>query len=94
MVLSGDMHSFWAIDASEDTFLNRKTELIEFVSSSVSANWPEPLSNPVQVNLKKNIARNLASDSEWSWELGTGSWALEAGSWKLCAVSWALIAGR
>ena len=54
LVLSGDMHSFWAIDANDDPFLNKKTELIEFVGSSVSANWPEPLSKPVRTNLKKN----------------------------------------
>ena len=81
LVLSGDMHSFWAIDASEDTFLNRKTELIEFVSSSVSANWPEPLSNPVQVNLKNNKQIKFYNGEKRGYflhELNTDTWIATA----------------
>ena len=75
------MHSFWAIDSSEDTFLNRKTELIEFVSSSVSANWPEPLSNPVQVNLKNNKQIKFYNGEKRGYflhELNTNTWIATA----------------
>ena len=54
LILSGDMHSFWALDSSFDKSLDVGTPLTEFVSSSISANWPEPLSKPVTANLKSN----------------------------------------
>ena len=81
LVLSGDMHSFWAIDANDDPFLNKKTELIEFVGSSVSANWPEPLSKPVRTNLKKNRQIKFYNGEKRGYflhELNTDTWVATA----------------
>jgi len=54
LVLSGDMHSFWALDGELFPQADERIPLVEFVSSSISANWPEPLSRPVRENLVRN----------------------------------------
>ena len=70
---------FGQIDASEDP--NKKTELIEFVGSSVSANWPEPLSKPVHTNLKKNKQVKFYNGETRGYflhELNTNTWVATA----------------
>ena len=54
LVLSGDVHSFWAIDGEQDTESKDQIPIVEFVTSSLSANWPEPLSKPITDNLLYN----------------------------------------
>jgi alkaline phosphatase D len=54
LVLSGDVHSFWAIDGAQDTVIEDQIPIVEFVTSSLSANWPEPLSKPITDNLPHN----------------------------------------
>ena len=54
LVLSGDVHSFWAIDGEQDTVPEDQIPIVEFVTSSLSANWPEPLSKPITDNLPYN----------------------------------------
>ncbi len=51
VVLSGDMHSFWALDGtrSEPAF-----PAVEFVTSSISANWPAQMSRPISDSLDHN----------------------------------------
>ena len=51
MILSGDLHSFWAIDGA---YYTPATPAVEFVTSSISANWPEPMAKPVSDNLDHN----------------------------------------
>lgn len=50
IILSGDVHSFWAVDGT----LSGEQSMVEFVTSSITANWPEPLAKPVTDNLSHN----------------------------------------
>ena len=54
IILSGDIHSFWAMDGSLISDAADRVPGIEFVCSSISANWPEPLATPVKDNLAYN----------------------------------------
>lgn len=54
VILSGDLHSFWAMDGRKVDQSSERMPAIEFVCSSLSANWPEPLSKPVSDNLDNN----------------------------------------
>lgn len=54
LILSGDVHSFWALDGSLVKNPDASLPVVEFVSSSISANWPEPLAKPVSDNLSHN----------------------------------------
>lgn len=54
IVLSGDMHSFFALDGALVPDPAERMPLVEFVASSVSANWPEPLARPMRENLVNN----------------------------------------
>ena len=51
VVLSGDLHSFWAIDGARAA---PALPIAEFVTSSISANWPEQMSRPISDNLEHN----------------------------------------
>lgn len=54
LVLSGDVHSFWAVDGALISSLRERIEVVEFVTSSLGANWPQALSQPVTDNLSHN----------------------------------------
>ena len=54
VILSGDMHSFWAIDGAQSTAEDDRYPGVEFVTSSITANWPEPIAKPVSDNLARN----------------------------------------
>jgi len=54
LVLSGDVHSFWALDGRDSPNPDERFALTEFVTSSISANWPEPLAKRVTENLPHN----------------------------------------
>ncbi len=54
IILSGDMHSFWAMDGRELPDVSDVVPAVEFVTSSLSANWPPPLSEPISENLANN----------------------------------------
>lgn len=54
LLLSGDVHSFWAVDGSRGAASSERFPLIEFVTSSISANWPPALAQPVTDNLGNN----------------------------------------
>ncbi len=54
LILSGDVHSFWAVDGRLTRDPAERIPVVEFVSSSVTANWPEPLARPVTENLPHN----------------------------------------
>jgi alkaline phosphatase D len=54
IVLSGDVHSFWALDGALTKDVDEQIPVVEFVTSSISANWPEPLAKPVIDNLVNN----------------------------------------
>jgi alkaline phosphatase D len=54
LILSGDVHSFWALDGSLSKTSSEQIPVVEFVTSSISANWPAPLAKPVSDNLKHN----------------------------------------
>lgn len=54
LILSGDLHSFWAMDGSEMEAPSDNVPAVEFVTSSLSANWPPPLSKPISENLVNN----------------------------------------
>ncbi|MCY4211425.1 MAG: alkaline phosphatase D family protein [Gammaproteobacteria bacterium] len=51
VILSGDMHSFWALDGAR---LEPAVPAVEFVTSSVSANWPEQMSRPISDSMNDN----------------------------------------
>ena len=51
VILSGDMHSFWALDGARSEPV---VPAVEFVTSSVSANWPEQMSRPISDSLDDN----------------------------------------
>jgi alkaline phosphatase D len=54
IILSGDVHSFWAVDGRIIKEANERVPVVEFVASSISANWPEQLAKPVTDNLPHN----------------------------------------
>lgn len=54
ILLSGDVHSFWALDGALTREQSERIPVVEFVTSSISANWPEPLARPVTDNLAHN----------------------------------------
>lgn len=54
LVLSGDVHSFRAIDGALATPPDLTHALVEFLTSSISADWPEPLAQPVTDNAPRN----------------------------------------
>ena len=54
VILSGDMHSFWAIDGRQATASADRFPVVEFVASSISANWPEQMDKPIADNLGRN----------------------------------------
>ena len=54
IILSGDVHSFWAVDGSLTKEPSERIPIVEFVASSISANWPEQLAKPVTENLPHN----------------------------------------
>ena len=54
VILSGDMHSFWAVDGSGSDAAGDRFPGVEFVTSSISANWPEQMDQPIRDNLVRN----------------------------------------
>jgi len=54
LILSGDVHSFWAVDGSQTPDADERFPLLEFTTSSISANWPPQLAQPVTDNLPHN----------------------------------------
>jgi alkaline phosphatase D len=54
LILSGDVHSFWALDGRDVPNPDERFAVTEFVTSSISANWPEPLAKRVTENLAHN----------------------------------------
>jgi alkaline phosphatase D len=54
IIVSGDVHSFWAIDGRLAKEASEQIPVVEFITSSVSANWPAPLSEPITDNLPNN----------------------------------------
>ena len=54
VILSGDMHSFWAIDGMQSAALSDRFPGVEFVVSSISANWPDEMDKPIADNLFRN----------------------------------------
>ena len=54
VILSGDMHSFWAIDGSQSGVAADRFPGVEFVVSSISANWPDQMDQPIADNLERN----------------------------------------
>lgn len=54
IIVSGDVHSFWAIDGRLATDKSERIPVVEFVTSSISANWPAALSDPITANLPHN----------------------------------------
>ena len=54
VVVSGDVHSFWALDGARFNDPTEQIPVVEFVSSSINANWPGPMANPITDNLGAN----------------------------------------
>lgn len=54
IVLSGDVHSFWAWDGMQYIDKNNNIPIVEFTTSSVTADWPKELSQPIEDNLPVN----------------------------------------
>ena len=54
LILSGDVHSFWAIDGALSAKPAERIPIVEFINSSISANWPLPLARPIRDNLARN----------------------------------------
>ncbi len=54
VVVSGDIHSFWAFDGGGTETNGKSIPLVEFVTSSISSDWPEPLAQPMLDNLPDN----------------------------------------
>ncbi len=59
LILSGDVHSFWAVDGALSKEQSERIPIVEFVTSSISANWPEALNKPVMDNLVNNPQVNF-----------------------------------
>lgn len=55
MILSGDVHSNWAMDVKADAE-NPESQTIasEMLSTSIASGWPPPLDNPIKDNLENN----------------------------------------
>jgi len=54
IIVSGDVHSFWASDGRLATDVSERIPVVEFITSSISANWPAALSDPITANLAHN----------------------------------------
>lgn len=54
LVVSGDVHSFWAVDGAKTPWKGERFPIMEFTTSSISANWPPALAEPVTQNLEHN----------------------------------------
>lgn len=54
IILSADVHSFWAVDGRRIKDPGQRIPVVEFVASSITANWPEPLARRVTENLPHN----------------------------------------
>lgn len=54
VILSGDVHSFWASDGMQLEDIAERFPAVEFVTSSITADWPQPLAKPVTDNLASN----------------------------------------
>ena len=54
IILSGDVHSFWAWDGMQYIDKNENIPIVEFTTSSVTADWPKELSQPIEDNLLAN----------------------------------------
>ena len=54
IIVSGDVHSFWAMDGARTELPDERFAYVEFVTSAVAANWPPPLAQPVLDNLSRN----------------------------------------
>ncbi|MFK7912780.1 MAG: alkaline phosphatase, partial [Pseudomonadales bacterium] len=54
VVLSGDVHSFWAVDGNLANAPKQRIKVVELITSSISANWPAALAKPVSDNLSHN----------------------------------------
>ena len=54
ILMSGDMHSFWAIDGRQSAAVSDRFPGVEFVVSSISANWPDEMDKPITDNLFRN----------------------------------------
>jgi alkaline phosphatase D len=59
LILSGDVHSFWAVDGSATSDPQERFPVVEFVTSSISANWPPALAQLVSDNLEHNPQVNF-----------------------------------
>ncbi len=54
VVLSGDIHSFWAKELVANIGGSSQSIATEFTTSAISAGWPEPLSGPIADSLTAN----------------------------------------
>ena len=55
IVLSGDLHSSWAIDVNRDPDdPDSRTIASEFLCPSISSDWPPQLNDPIEDNLSEN----------------------------------------
>ena len=77
LVLSGDVHSFWAVDGNLAQQPAERFPLVEFVSSSISANWPAPLDTPIRENLVNNPQVDYYEGGKRGYLLHT----VEPGQW-------------
>lgn len=63
VVLSGDIHSFWAKELEATIDGKNQAIATEFVTSALSAGWPEPLATPIAKNLARNPATRFYDDT-------------------------------
>ena len=78
VILSGDMHSFWALDGARS---EPAISAVEFVTSSVSANWPEQMSRPISDSLKYNPQLKFYRPNQRGYllhEVSTQEWQVTA----------------
>ncbi|MEM7277478.1 MAG: alkaline phosphatase D family protein, partial [Pseudomonadota bacterium] len=54
VILSGDIHSFWAKELVANVNGQNQPIATEFTTSAISAGWPEPLSGPIANSLAAN----------------------------------------
>ena len=59
LIVSGDVHSFWAFDGSQMQDESERLPVVEFVTSSITADWPEPLAKTMRENLVRNPQAKL-----------------------------------
>jgi len=81
IILSGDVHSFWAVDGRLIKDQAERIPVVEFVTSSVSANWPPPLAIPVTDNLSHNPQVKFYEPDKRGYllhEVSTGEWKTTA----------------